>query len=60
MTSELENIKAGTQRTRRNIMKMGAILAPWCWRRLARLLRVALTTLTTLTTLAVRAVVIVS
>jgi hypothetical protein len=26
MTSELENIKAGTQRTRRNIMKMGAIL----------------------------------
>jgi hypothetical protein len=28
MTSELENSNSGTQRTRRNIMKMGAILVP--------------------------------
>jgi hypothetical protein len=28
MTSELKNTNAGTQRTRRNIMKMGAILGP--------------------------------
>jgi Hint domain len=28
MTSELENLDAGTQRTRRNIMKMGAIAVP--------------------------------
>jgi hypothetical protein len=28
MTRELENLNAGTQRTRRNIMKMGAILVP--------------------------------
>ena len=28
MTSELENSNSGTQRTRRNIMKMGAVLVP--------------------------------
>ena len=28
MTSELENSNSGVQRTRRNIMKMGAILGP--------------------------------
>src|ERR1700722_11742473 len=28
MTSEFENLSAGAQRTRRNMMKMGAILVP--------------------------------